>query len=97
MASRVLGWPLRQSLTNGYGVHSLRVPRRPDVLHMGEFLFCQFRLHGDVGANFYHRWKDDFQIEADAPAVHDFVEQMLAIWASLDGRDGAGLSEGGDA
>ena len=60
--------------------------RRPP--NGGRFFLRQSRLHGDGDANFYHRWKDDFQIQADAPAVHDFVEQMLEIRASLDaGRD----------
>ncbi len=38
-------------------------------------LALQLAVAEDFHANFYHRWKDDFQIQADVPAVHDFVEQ----------------------
>ena len=51
--------------------------------HEAPNLALQFAVAEGFHANFYHRWKDDFQIQADVPAVYDFVEQMLAIGASL--------------
>ena len=56
-------------------------------------LALQFAVAEGFHANFYHRWKDDFQIEADVPAVHGFVERMLEISSSID----AGSSEDADA
>ena len=67
-------------------------------IHESPNLALQFAVAEGFHANFYHGWKDDFQIQADAPAVHDFVEQVLAIWSSLDACEGVTrLSEGGDA
>lgn len=58
-------------------------------------LALQFAVAEGFHANLYHRWKDDFQIQADVPAVHDLVEQMLAIWSSLDaGQETEPLSYG---
>ena len=63
--------------------------------HEAPNLALQFAVAEGFHANFYHRWKDDFQIQADVPAVHDFVEQMLAIWPSLDaGQETEPLSYG---
>ncbi len=75
------------SLETGEEPHTRRELKRL-VMKLAETyespnLALQFAVAEGFHANCYHRWKDDFQIQADVPAVHDFVEQMLAIGASL--------------
>ena len=41
-----------------------------------------FAIAESFHSNFYHGWMEDFQMEEDAPLVHEFVHRLLAI-----GRD----------
>ena len=51
--------------------------------HDDPVLRSGFAIAESFHSNFYHGWMDDFQMNDDAPLVHEFVHRLLAIY-----RDG---------
>ena len=39
-----------------------------------------FAIAESFHSNFYHGWMEDFQMQDDAPLVHEFVHRLLAIY-----------------
>lgn len=76
------GWDHRshRSLKNAV----IRLSREHgDPLILAHFLAAE-KFH----RNFYHDDMEDWERDADRPLVHDFVERVLALLGSRNGREG---------
>ena len=51
-------------------------------------LEMQFGLAEKFHRNFYHDDMEDWERDVDRPHVHDFVERVLALLGSRNGREG---------